>query len=432
MSDEKRSQTGVDSKPAQPQINAKERKTAMWRLFIFFACLYMADGLFQSGVYSQPLTNYMKATLGWAPDHVTAFFTVFTIPWLIKPLYGMFSDFVPLFGYRRKSYLLGFGTLGALSFAYMSQLADPTKILVPLLLANISIAASTALCGGVMVENGKKYAASGSFVNQQWSWFFAATVIGSLAGGWFAERQLHGFQLACMVLSATMVGTAVASWFTVREEKSQVNLAGLKASFGALGRAFRQRNLWLVGGFIFLYNYSPSFGTPLYYFQIDTLHFTQQFIGLLGALGAGASVVGGVLYAWLQKRMTMKQLLNSCIFLGMLAQLSYLLLAGEPSAFVLTVVNGVLGMVTIVSIMTLAADFCPDGAEGFSYALLMSIYNIAGQASANSGAYMYVHLFHKQLVPLIWVSAATTALAFILIPFLKLGKRMPGEKASFD
>jgi MFS family permease len=432
MSDEKHSETGVEIKPAQPQSEAKEKRAVMWRLFVFFACLYMADGLFQSGVYSQPLTNYMKSSLGWAPDHVTAYFTAFSLPWVIKPLYGIFSDFVPLFGYRRKSYLLGFGTLGALAFAYMSQISDPHQIMVPLMLANISIAASTTLCGGVMVENGKKYAASGSFVNQQWSWFFFATVLGSLAGGWLADRQLGGFQLACLVLSGTMVGTALASWFTVREEKSKIDVAGLKASFAALGKAFKTRNLWLIGGFIFLYNYSPSFGTPLYYYQIDKLHFSQEFIGALGAIGAGASVVGGALYAWLQKRLTMKQLLNSCIFVGMLGQLSYLLLAGEPSALVLTIVNGVMGMVTIVAVMTVAADFCPDGAEGFSYAVLMSIYNIASQASANSGALMYVHVFHNQLNPLIIVSAAFTALAFILVPFLRLGKRMPGEKAKFD
>jgi hypothetical protein len=28
------------------------------------------------------------------------------IPWLIKPIYGLISDFVPLFGQRRKSYFV--------------------------------------------------------------------------------------------------------------------------------------------------------------------------------------------------------------------------------------------------------------------------------------------------------------------------------------
>jgi BT1 family len=37
---------------------------------------------------------------------VTASLTVLTLPWVTKPLYGIFSDFVPLFGCRRKAYLV--------------------------------------------------------------------------------------------------------------------------------------------------------------------------------------------------------------------------------------------------------------------------------------------------------------------------------------
>lgn len=34
------------------------------------------------------------------------------LPWTIKPLYGFLSDGLPLFGYRRKSYLVGAGAVG--------------------------------------------------------------------------------------------------------------------------------------------------------------------------------------------------------------------------------------------------------------------------------------------------------------------------------
>ena len=58
------------------------------------------------GLISQPLNYYLKEVHGWTPVQVTAFFTVFNLPWIIKPVYGLVSDFVPLFGYRRKSYLI--------------------------------------------------------------------------------------------------------------------------------------------------------------------------------------------------------------------------------------------------------------------------------------------------------------------------------------
>ena len=34
------------------------------------------------------------------------------VPWLVKPLYGFLSDSVPLFGYRRRSYLMICGAVG--------------------------------------------------------------------------------------------------------------------------------------------------------------------------------------------------------------------------------------------------------------------------------------------------------------------------------
>ena len=42
-----------------------------------------------------------------------AFLTSFAaFPWVVKPLYGFLSDTVPIFGYRRRSYLIICGLLG--------------------------------------------------------------------------------------------------------------------------------------------------------------------------------------------------------------------------------------------------------------------------------------------------------------------------------
>src|SRR6516164_2843110 len=77
------------------------------RLLLFFALVYVVEGLGQIvGLISQPLNYYLKEVHGWSPLQVTAFVTLFNLPWIIKPLYGLVSDFLPLFGYRRNSYLI--------------------------------------------------------------------------------------------------------------------------------------------------------------------------------------------------------------------------------------------------------------------------------------------------------------------------------------
>ncbi len=360
----------------QPEGN---RRGYITRLLIIFSLVYIVDGLAQSPLYTQTVTNYLKNVIGWAPDHVTQYLTITSLPWVIKPIYGLISDFVPLFGYRRKSWLFVSNLLAGASFVWLAFLTHPDYIIVALVLANFGIAASTTLCSALVVENGKKHSMSGSFVNVQWIWFYISTVAASVGAGWIAQHldPTSALHTSAMILGLSPIIVLVGTVYFVHEEKAKVDIAGFKTSFASLLAVFKSRVFWLVALFIFFYNFNPGFGTPLYYYETDTLKFDQQFIGNLSAIGAAGSVLGGFIYAFMLKRMTLKTLLIISVLLGALSQASYLLLSGEVSAIVLAVANGIFGMITVVSLMTLAADYCPDGAEGFAYALLMSVNNVA-------------------------------------------------------
>ncbi len=75
-------------------------------------------------------------------------------------------------------------------------------------------------------------------------------------------------------------------------------------------------------------------------------------------------------------------------------------------------------MIATIASLTLAARHCPRRAEGFAFAGLMSVSNLAEICSINAGAYLYEHVFDSRLGPLIVVSAATTALTLLLVPWL--------------
>jgi hypothetical protein len=88
---------------AAPPLPASARSAGVRRLVIFFALVYFAEGMGQTdGIISQPLNYYLKQVYQWTPVQIAAFLTVLNLPWFIKPLYGIVSDFIPLFGYRRK------------------------------------------------------------------------------------------------------------------------------------------------------------------------------------------------------------------------------------------------------------------------------------------------------------------------------------------
>jgi predicted MFS family arabinose efflux permease len=175
-----------------------------------------------------------------------------------------------------------------------------------------------------------------------------------------------------------------------------------------------------VAGFLFLYYFSPGFGTPLYFQMTDRLHFSQGFIGALSAISAGGWIVGGFLYRWRKQRISQLSLLRLSILGGVVSTLSYLLLVGPVSAVVISVLGGLTTMIAFVATLSLAADACPEGAEGFAYAGMLSITNLAQPVSDTLGSVLYEHVFHQELPPLIVVSAVATGLVFFLIPLMVL------------
>ena len=97
------------------------------------------------------------------------------------------------------------------------------------------------------------------------------------------------------------------------------------------------------------------------------------------------------------------------------------------TAAVLNFAYGIAAMIALVATLTLAADYCPKRSEGFAFAVLMSVTNLATAASGNVGSFLYERAFGSRLTPLILVSAAFTALAWVLIPLLRLGDKPQGR-----
>ncbi len=150
----------------------------------------------------------------------------------------------------------------------------------------------------------------------------------------------------------------------------------------------------------------------------DRLHFSQGLIGSLSAVGAAGWIIGGLLYRWRLHRLDRLSMLRLSIVGGVVSTLAYLLLSGPVSAVAISLLGGITSMIAMVATMSLAAESCPEGAEGFAFAAMMSILNIAGPLADVTGSVLYEHVFARQLAPLIVVSAAATALVFFLIPLM--------------
>jgi MFS family permease len=384
------------------------------RLAVLFAIVYFAQGMWY--LPNQTLTIVLKER-GLSAGQVATFFTFSTIPWLIKPVYGLISDFVPLFGRRRKSYLLLTSTLAGLAGLALGVGVEHTYWWLAGLftLMGLGLAFTDVLIDAVMVQSGKPLGLTGAFQAVQWGAVYMASVLVGEAGGYLAEHRSLGatFVIASIFPLVSLLMTQVF----VHESPVRVDREAFRETLTAIKGALTERDVWVVAGFIFFWTFSPSFGPALLYYQTDVLKFSQQFIGHLSALASIAAVVGALAYAPLSRRVPLKRLINLSIGIGVVSTLAYLVYRGVWSALAIDTIFGAVGMITQLAFLDLAAKSCPRRVEATFFALLMSIYNGGVQGSQVVGGYLYDWLGYT---PLVLISTAFTAASWFLVPLVRI------------
>src|SRR6266511_2883064 len=158
------------------------------RLAFLFAVVYFAQGMWY--LPNQTLTIVLKER-GLSAGQVATFFSISTIPWLVKPVYGLISDFVPLFGLRRKSYLLLTSWVAAgAGFALGLGVPHTYAWLAGLFtVMGLGLAFTDVLVDSVMVESGKPLGLTGAFQSVQWGAIQIASILVGEVGGYLAERR---------------------------------------------------------------------------------------------------------------------------------------------------------------------------------------------------------------------------------------------------
>ena len=107
------------------------------------------------------------------------------LPWAFKPLYGLLTDFVPLAGTRRRSYLLLSTAVTAAGFATSDPAAGRTdrSAARKLLLPTLGVAFSDVVIDALMVEKGQTLGITGLLQSAQWTAMYAGTIIAGYLGG---------------------------------------------------------------------------------------------------------------------------------------------------------------------------------------------------------------------------------------------------------
>jgi Na+/melibiose symporter-like transporter len=386
----------------------------MRRLTLLFAIVYFAQGMIY--LPDQVVAIVFKER-GLSAGQLATFTWIITVPWFIKPLYGLLADFVPLFGTRRRSYFMINASLAAATALAVSFMPGaPYWALTALItLLWLGVGFTDVLTDALMVETGKPLGLTGIFQSVQWGAISAASILVGVLGGYLAERR--AFAAAFALVACFPIVSLLMAVFAVRERPARPDLEGLRETGRAVRQALERRDVWLVAGFTFFFSFSPSFGPAFFYYETDVLGFSQQFIGLLTSLGAAAGILGALVYAPLSRRFSLRRIIIWSIGASVAGTLAYLVYRGKPSAVVITLVFGAVGMTTQLAFMDLAAKVCPRRVEATFFALLMSVYNVAMRSSEWTGAHLYDLVGYA---PLVLISTLFTAAAWLLVPLVPI------------
>ena len=100
------------------------------------------------------INYFFKDVLKLDPTELSLFNSVINFIWILKPIFGFICDSYPIFGSRRRSYLIIFSFIGALGWVLLGTCVHNLwqAILVKTLI-NISINFCNVIGEAIMVEN---------------------------------------------------------------------------------------------------------------------------------------------------------------------------------------------------------------------------------------------------------------------------------------
>src|SRR5215813_6276383 len=217
----------------------------------------------QPGVIGRlPLQLLLKTELHFTAQTLAAFMVVATFAWNVKPLAGIMSDAFPLFGTRRRHYMLLGAGMAAVCWFLMGVVP---RTYLPLLLtafgANAFMVVASTVMGGLMVEAGQKYGISGRVTSIRQALQSIVSVGNGLLGGYLAATA---FGWTVGIATGLLVVLALTTFFVLTERPVAVRDRDVLTNASReLATLFRSKTLWASGSFLALVYISPGFTTPL-------------------------------------------------------------------------------------------------------------------------------------------------------------------------
>ncbi|MDZ7958772.1 MAG: folate/biopterin family MFS transporter [Aulosira sp. DedQUE10] len=364
--------------------------------------VYFVQGIL--GLARLAVSFFLKDELLLSPTQVSALFGIVALPWIIKPVFGFISDGLPIFGYRRRPYLILSGILGTISWVSLATLVHTTwAATLAIALGSLSVAVSDVIVDSLVVERARaeSQADAGSLQSICWG----ASALGGLLTAYFSGWLLEHFSTHTVFWITAIFPLLVSAvaWLIAEspvsksaENPNQNNSVTIKHQLRQLRQAVTQKAIWLPTAFVFIWQATPTADSAFFFFTTNELHFTPEFLGRVRLVTNLASLVGIWIFQRYLKTLPFRVIFGWSTVLSAGLGMTMLLLVTHANRalgiddhwFSLgdSLILTVMGQIAYMPVLVLAARLCPPGVEATLFALLMSVSNLAGMVSYEFGA----------------------------------------------
>ncbi|WP_414543135.1 folate/biopterin family MFS transporter [Nostoc sp. CCY0012] len=396
--------------------------------------VYFVQGIL--GLARLAVSFFLKDELLLSPAQVSALFGIVALPWIIKPVFGFISDGLPIFGYRRRPYLVLSGLLGAISWVSLATIVHTSwAATLAIALGSLSVAVSDVIVDSLVVERARveSQADAGSLQSLCWG----ASAFGGLLTAYFSGMLLEHFTTrtvfwitASFPLIVSAVAWLIAETPISKDSPDSNNSLSTKHQLKQLRQAITQKAIWLPTAFVFVWLATPTADAAFFFFSTNELHFQPEFLGRVRLVTSGASLIGIWIFQRFLKSVSFRLIFGWSTVLSAALGMTMLLLVTHTNRalgiddhwFSLgdSLILTVMGQIAYMPVLVLAARLCPPGVEATLFAVLMSVSNLAGMVSYEFGA-MIMHWLGitETNFESLWLLVIITNLSTLLpLPFI--------------
>ncbi|OWM69895.1 probable folate-biopterin transporter 2 [Punica granatum] len=352
---------------------------------------------------------YMKDVQKVQPSEAQIYSGITSIPWIIKPIWGLLTDVVPISGYRRRPYFILAGSLGVLSMLLLSHYKVHLVLALALLTAgSTGVAIADVTIDACVAQNS---IAHPSLAADMQSLCALSSSVGALVGFFISGILVHligpmgvyGF-LVIPYLLVLSVGITLNEPHVGNFDYQQINRNFLDAGKAML-TTLKCPSVWRPC--IYMYSslaLSLNIFEGMFYWYTDAKggpNFSQETVGYLFSIGSIGALLGALLYQHSLKDHPFRDLLLwTQLFYGVLGMLDLILVVrintkfGIPDQYFAVIdecVSQMIGRLKWMPLLVLSSKLCPPGIEGTFFALLMSIDNM-GLLSSSWGGGLLLHI----------------------------------------